>query len=276
MDREDYEDYSTASRVYDHTRVAVGVDRIAAWLAGSPVPMHEQTVLDAGCGTGNYLRALAGRVGALHGLERNHDMLARAREKLGQIDSVVLDHGSVTAMPYGDARFEGVLCNQVLHHLDDGRISGFPGITSFIAEAYRVLRPGHPLIINTSSHRQCMDGFWWADLVAEAMQRIIERLPSIHVLRAMLERAGFHVEHIVADRTELQGKEYFDPRGPLDPRWRAGESTWALATEAELERALARVREMNDSGTMQSYLDGREALRRDLGQTTFICARRPA
>jgi hypothetical protein len=32
---------------------------------------------------------------------------------------------------------------------------------------------------------------------------------------------------------------------------------------------------MLENGTLPSYLAGREALRRDLGQTTFLCARRP-
>lgn len=276
MTQEDYEDYSSASQGYDRTRVAVGMDRILTWLGLSSVPLREQAVLDAGCGTGNYLQALAGHVGSLHGLDRNQDMLERARDKLGHLEFVVLDHGNITDMPYADEHFHAVICNQVVHHLEGGQDPGFAGIAAFIAQAYRVLRPGGALIINTSSHRQCRDGFWWADLVPEAMQRIIDRLPSITQLRGMLEAAGFAVEHIVADRTELQGKQYLDPRGPLDPKWRAGESTWSLATEAELERALARVTEMLDSGAMQSYLAGREALRRDLGQTTFVCARRPA
>lgn len=271
----EYEDYSATSRLYDRTRVAVGVDRILAWLAESPAPLQQQTVLDAGCGTGNYLHALHGQVGTLCGVDRNPGMLAKARQKLGP--GVHFACASITAMPYADQRFDGVLCNQVVHHIDSGEGRAFPGVEAFFAQVYRILRPGRPFIVNTSSHQQCTDGFWWADLVPEAMQRIVDRLPSLAELHAMLERCGFVVAHTAVDRSELlQGKDYLAPEGPLDADWRAGESTWSLATEAELARALSRVRAMNQAGTMQDYLDQREALRHEVGQTTFICAHRPA
>ena len=45
-----YENYTKASNFYDQTRVAVGIDKILTQL-DNPA---EATVLDAGCGTGNY------------------------------------------------------------------------------------------------------------------------------------------------------------------------------------------------------------------------------
>ena len=49
-----YNDYTVASEDYDKTRISVGVDTILGCLEQTGVPLGEQTVLEAGCGTGNY------------------------------------------------------------------------------------------------------------------------------------------------------------------------------------------------------------------------------
>ena len=84
--------------------------------------------------------------------------------------------------------------------------------------------------------------------------------------------AGFDIEAVSADRDGiLQGPSYLDPEGPLSETWRAGDSTWSLASDAELADAQQRVERMNAEGTMQDYLDQRESKRLDIGQTTFVC-----
>jgi len=80
--------------------------------------LGEQEVLDTGCGTGNYLQALRPHLGSVAGIDFNEGMLARARTKLGE--DVELTCGSIVDLPYTDGRFDGVVCNQVIHHLDDG------------------------------------------------------------------------------------------------------------------------------------------------------------
>jgi hypothetical protein len=70
----------------------------------------------------------------------------------------------------------------------------------------------------------------------------------------------------------LQGSSYLDPQGPLHKAWRAGDSTWSLASDAELTSACQRVEEMNAEGEMQAYLEQRERRRLDFGQSTFVCA----
>ena len=77
-----YADYTIASTDYDQTRVVVGVDIIVNCLKQIGTPLHEQAVLEAGCGTGNYLEALHQHLGRLVGIDVNDGMLTRAREKL--------------------------------------------------------------------------------------------------------------------------------------------------------------------------------------------------
>lgn len=280
-----YANYTFTSEEYDTTRVAVGVDTILGCLARCGVPLGEQAVLEAGCGTGNYLQALHPHLGSLVGVDLNEGMLAQARAKLPA--GVKLTCGSILRLPYEDGRFDAVLCNQVIHHLEEGpgaaddpttwEPSDFANVTRFVLEAYRVLHCGGALVINAMTHIQSLHGYWWAELIPTAVQRVRCRLPDIEPLRRILTGAGFEIETVAADLDGiLQGPSYLDPKGPLSEAWRAGDSTWTLTSEEELACARRRVEQMNLEGTMQAYLDKRESMRLKVGQSTFICGRKPA
>jgi len=278
-----YADYTLASQDYDLLRIPVGVDSILDCLARTDVPLNEQTVLEAGCGTGNYLQALCPHLGSLVGVDFNERMLAQARAKLGE--DVELTCGSILDLSYEDQRFDGITCNQVVHHLDEGpgeaddpakwKPCGFPNVTRFIQEAYRVLRPGGALVLNVTTHDQFPHGFWWAELIPLAVARLRCRLPDVDPLRRILAEAGFEIESVVADLDGiLQGPSYLDPKGPLSEAWRVGDSTWSLVSDAELIDVRQRVEQMNAAGTMQAFLDQRENTRREFGQSTFVCGRK--
>lgn len=278
-----YANYSTASGDYDKTRISVGVETILACFRQTDVPLGEQAVLEAGCGTGNYLEALRGHVGSLHGVDFNEGMLAQARSKVGE--DVELSCGSVTALSFEDGSFDGVTCNQVIHHLEEGPSAvddpaewqpcTFSNLTRFIEEAYRVLRPGGALVLNVTTLDQFRDGYWWADLVPDAVERLSCRMPSIVQLQEIMTGAGFESELVSADLLGiLQGASYLNPDGPLSETWRAGDSTWSLVSDTELANAQQRVERMNVDGTMQAYLDEREEKRASTGQSTFVCGRK--
>jgi SAM-dependent methyltransferase len=278
-----YENYTLTSEDYDATRIPVGVNTILACLTRTAVPLSDQTVLEAGCGTGNYLQALRPHLGSLVGVDFNEGMLVQARTKLGE--DVELTCGSILDLIYDDERFDGVICNQVIHHLDEGpgvaddpatwKPCRFPNVTRFVQEAYRVLRPGGALVVNTTTHDQFPHGFWWAELIPAAVARVSCRLPDFDQIKPILAEAGFEIESISADLDGiLQGPSYLDPKGPLSEAWRAGDSTWSLVSAAELTSARQRVERMNLEGTMQTYLDEREKERMKVGQSTFVCGRK--
>ena len=277
----EFEEYSTASASYDAVRVPVGLELIARCLARSPVALGRQVLVDAGCGTGNYLLAFAGEVRRLHGIDSNPGMLEKARRKLGRRSDRTLSRGSITALPFADASVDGVMCNQVLHHLDDpdrrrtGAAGRWPHTAACIREAQRILRPGGVLVINTCSRRQLADGFWWADLIPDAMGRVARRYAPLQELAVLLRQAGLVVETELALAAPLQGAGYLDPRGPLRESWRRSDSTWSLCRPEELEKAMARLEAMLDGDRMGCYLEQREAARREVGQTTSVCARKP-
>ncbi|MCK5862436.1 MAG: hypothetical protein KAH38_08115, partial [Candidatus Hydrogenedentes bacterium] len=92
-------------------------------------------------------------------------------------------------------------------------------------------------------------------------------------IKSMLKDVGFHrVGIMVPVDSVLQGENYLDPMGPLKKEFRDGDSTWSLATPEELEQAQERVQLMNREGSIASYLETREDLRKSIGQTTFIFA----
>jgi SAM-dependent methyltransferase len=204
-----------------------------------------------------------------------------AKKRFADDPNVQIDQGSITELPYADESFDGIICNQVLHHLDPGESDdadseGFPNVRSFFREAFRVLRPHGVLVINTSSHQQHRDGFWWAALIPAAIDRVVPRFPSIDRFRNISEQTGF-VGFATAVPLEevLQGKQYLDPAGPLSAAWRAGDSSWSLTTEEELARATNNVTSMLDDGSMDAFMEERELLRAKIGQTTFLVARKP-
>lgn len=280
-DTVEYEDYDDTSGSYDNTRVPIGVPIILDFLASAPTALSEQTILDAGCGTGTCLAELRGRIGKLHGRELNAGMQQVAKKRFADDPNVQIEQGSITELPFADETFDGIICNQVLHHLDPGASddadsAGFPNVSSFFREAFRVLRPHGVLVINTSSHEQHRDGFWWAALIPAAINRMVPRFPSIDRFEKISQQTGFvGFETAVPVGEALQGEQYLNPEGPLSAAWRAGDSSWSLATEEELAQALDTVTARLEDGSMAAFLEEREQLRAKIGQTTFVVVRKP-
>jgi len=272
----EYENYSKTSSQYDGTRVEVGIDFIAKAFA-SVGPMDEMQILDAGCGTGSYIDAFRKRVQGVVGIDLSQGMLDQAERKFQGDPNVTLKQGSLVEIPCEDNQFDAAMCNQVIHHLADGEGEDrFMGIQELANEVYRVLRPGAVFVLNLSTPEQSVDGFWWASLIPNAVKVMTKRCPNIEELHEMLSNAGFTICQTTALKDEvLQGENYLDPRGPLKSEWRDGDSTWSLVSESELSAAMKSVEEMNDAGKMQSYLDGREQRRQQVGQTTSIFASKP-
>ena len=145
-----YAQYEVDSPNYDTTRVPIGLEIILGCLTRIGIPLGEQAVLEAGCGTGNYLQALLPVLGSLVGVDCSEQMLDQARATVN--GDVELMQGDVLNLPMGDESFDAVLSNQVIHHLGEGpgvnddpsdwSPSEHAGIAQFLGEAHRVLRPG--------------------------------------------------------------------------------------------------------------------------------------
>jgi ubiquinone/menaquinone biosynthesis C-methylase UbiE len=96
-----------------------------------------RAVLDVGCGAGRDLAWLTEHGASVVGGDRSAGMLAQARQhapvRLLQVD--------MRSLPFGDDVFGGVWCSASLLHLPK------PDAPGALAEMYRVLAPGGPLLL---------------------------------------------------------------------------------------------------------------------------------
>ena len=130
-------------RQQDQLNSLVGIQaykrRMAELLALQP----GDCVLDAGCGSGADLLALAplvGPGGGAVGVDRGAVMVAQARERAaGSGLPVEFLVGDITRLDFPDATFDGCRADRVLHHLDDPARA--------VAELARVARPGGRIVV---------------------------------------------------------------------------------------------------------------------------------
>jgi SAM-dependent methyltransferase len=134
-------------------------DLLYRWLKSLP---ETGKVLDVGCGTGEQIRLVRELGYEVGGVEPAPAM--RQKAMTNNPGSVILD-GSVTAIPFNDDSFDGVVCIEVLRYLhhDD--------ITKAYEEMFRVLRPGGRMFV-TLVNLLAIDGFF----VFDRLKRIAHRL----------------------------------------------------------------------------------------------------
>ena len=271
-----YETYDQTAGHYDSTRSAIGIEIWLGHLVSNFADISKIQILDAGCGTGNYTLALAPRISCVTGMDLNEQMLKEARRKAvasALTDKVVFQLGEMPKLTFADETFDAVMFNQVLHHLEPLGSTEFEHHIQVIAEASRVLRKGGLILINACSRTQMTQGFWYHALIPEASRRGLARTIGTNALKAVLHKAGFStISRTASLDALLQGQASLDPRGPLDTRWRAGDSIWALANDEELSTAIAKVRDLQNAGSLEDFVEEHDRARQAIGQTTFWCA----
>jgi len=273
-----YENYTRTSRNYDRTRQPIGAEIIVGCLAQAPVPLDRTVVLDAGCGTGNYARAVLEHVGQIEAVDLNPGMLEVAERKLAeeQAEGRISFHSArIDELPFEDATFDGIMINQVLHHLPDDPARGFPAHYRVFREFARVMKPEGVLVVNTCSQEQIQHGYWHYTLIRQAADALRNRYVPLDELIELLDDCGFeHRGRFAPLDTPVQGEAYFDPRGPLSKEWRDGDSVWSLVDEDQLERALYRIQKLEERGELETYAARNDARRQDIGQATILFASR--
>jgi ubiquinone/menaquinone biosynthesis C-methylase UbiE len=149
-------------------------------------PKRGDLALDVATGTGNTAFALAPHVRRVVGLDLTRAMLdeagrVAAERSIANVDWVI---GDAARLPFQDDTFDIYVVRAAPHHFSD--------IDAFLAEAYRVLKPGRE-----AAFVDCAPPLPARDVLHEVELR---RDPS-HVLSltveewvAKLERAGFEVE----------------------------------------------------------------------------------
>ncbi len=185
---------------------------------------RDSRVLELGCGTGNYIRALKDTVGcACWGIDRSQDMLGQARARAGD---VVFALGDATRLDFVDKSFDLVFSVDVIHHVDAPE--------DFYQEAYRVLVPGGQLCTMTHSEELIRHSMVMSRYFPETVAVNLARYPRIAELRAWMRGAGFG---------ELSQETITSPLEIADSGCYAtkANSTLHLIPQDAFERGLARL-----------------------------------
>ncbi|MGE5561160.1 MAG: class I SAM-dependent methyltransferase [Chloroflexota bacterium] len=138
-------------------------------------------VLEVGCGTANYLAALAEIAGCgCAGIDPSEEMLARARDKAVPM---ALTLGRAEQLPFAGGSFDVVFSVDVIHHVQDR--------AQYYREAFRVLSPGGVVCTVTDSEwvirrRRPLTSHFPETVAAE-----LGRYPSADSLKTMMDQAGF-------------------------------------------------------------------------------------
>jgi len=171
-------------------------------------------ILDVATGTGFTAVAFAPLVAEVTGLDVSAAMLREARERgrTAGLANLVFETGAAESLPFPPNRFNAVTCRVAAHH--------FLSVPKFVAEAWRVLRPGGRLLVVDSaepdnapevdawhnrveslrdpSHVRNYTPAEWRDFVAdagfvlEALEQVREPAPI--TMEAWLEKGGCHGE----------------------------------------------------------------------------------
>lgn len=172
-------DYEAAAAAYARNRavhpgVVTDLIREAELHVGS-------RVLDVGCGTGNYARALQEATGcAISGVEPSDQMRQRAEHAASWTALVA---GAAEVLPFPDASFDLVYSTDVIHHVGDR--------DAYFAEALRVLAPGGTIATVTDSPEDIARRRPLSSHFPETVAFEERRYPTIEMLRAEMAAAGF-------------------------------------------------------------------------------------
>jgi SAM-dependent methyltransferase len=139
------------------------------------------SVLEMGCGTGNYIIALQEATGcAAWGIDPSGPMLARARERSRRVR---FEPGQAEKLAFNAATFDLVFSVDVIHHVGDQ--------AAFYHEACRVLKSGSRVCTVTDSEDIIRRRQPLSNCFPETVEMELKRYPRVADLRKMMAEAGF-------------------------------------------------------------------------------------
>lgn len=217
-----------ASR-YDDTR---GGERRGEQFAADVAPMLDGTrpLLEIGIGTGVIAKAMRSRGFTVRGIDISHNMLERARDRVGN----VIVRGDAMELPFATASLDQALSVWVLHVVGD--------VATVMHEIARVLRPGGTYLV--------MDGHKTDDPPDEitaawhAIEAGFDRpvfAGRIHEFANAATACGFHVQDVVTTGPYPYSVTVADTIMRIETRsnswmWSVSDDEWKRVVAPVLER----------------------------------------
>ncbi|GAK52409.1 hypothetical protein U14_03660 [Candidatus Moduliflexus flocculans] len=174
--------YNDAASTYDNTRGAH-----EALLEIFDAKMHfsaQTTILDFGCGTGNYLQAIQAKYHSkCFGIEPADGMREKAIQKNQGVATI--KKGNHLDIPFDENSFDLIYMTDVIHHI--------PDLSALFATLWKKLRADGMVAIVTESHQQ-IETRWYNRYFPSLATNERQRYPDIEEIEAEAIRQGFVAE----------------------------------------------------------------------------------
>ena len=209
-----------------------------------------QTILEVGSGTGFWLNLLSQTGTKLFGLDYSMGMIQQAKEQPAPLS---LTRGLGTQLPYRSATFDLVYCIDAIHHFGDHH--------AFIAEAYRILKPGGALAIIGRDPHEGGSRWYIYDYFDTVYDTDLRRYPAGNSVLQWMEQEGF--QNIDSKTAEQIRSIHIGEAVLKDPFLKHNAtSQLALLDEAgyrsgleRIHQALAHAKEENERIVFSSEID---------------------
>ena len=120
------------------TATPLNLQKRLDWICAVAGPVRGKSVIDCGCGAGEYVRALTALGADAWGIEYSAEKIGDAKRR-GALPEGRLAVGDIEAVEFADDRFDVALLNEVLEHV--------PRDDQGIREVHRILKPGGVAVI---------------------------------------------------------------------------------------------------------------------------------
>jgi ubiquinone/menaquinone biosynthesis C-methylase UbiE len=139
-----------------------------------------ESLIDIGCGTGEFIVQLRERFNTLVGIDTNSYAIEFTARRVGKDRNILLQCGELDSFCFPAEHFDVCLCLDVLEHVKD--------LPTLLKEVHRILRPGAAMIVTVPN---------WYDMIVSGILKIdpfhINTFTPWRWMR-LLKRFGFKIK----------------------------------------------------------------------------------